>query len=137
MMTAGSSVLWRSKQQRVVAQSSMEAELVSQTGCLKEVLWVKKFSNIIAKVLDKLTVESLFSIVIGEDNQACISNAKTVVITGYTKHIDLKFRFLVDHIEKRSVGLEYLLTDQMATDILTKNLTSQKFKRLLELLEMK
>lgn len=84
MTPAGSSVLWNSKQQSIIAQSSMEAEFVSLEGWLKEVLCLKNFSSIIDKVLDKPTVESLFKNVIGEDNQVCISNAKTVVISGYS-----------------------------------------------------
>lgn len=58
---AGSSVRRPLKQQSGVAQRSMEVEVVLLSGCVKEVLWGMKTSNIINTVLHNATVESLYS----------------------------------------------------------------------------
>jgi hypothetical protein len=44
------------------------------------------------------------------------------MVSDKTKHIDLKFHFLKDHVEKGTVRLMYLPTYQMVADTLTKPL---------------
>lgn len=81
-------------------------------------------------VLDRATVERLFDVCIGEDNQACISETLNPVLSDLSKHIDLKYQFLVDHIRKGDVGIRYVCTEEMIADILSKNLSAQNFGQL-------
>lgn len=44
-MCAGGAVCWRSKQQSIVAQSTVEAEFVSLSFAIREALWFRNFHN--------------------------------------------------------------------------------------------
>ena len=55
-----------------------------------------------------------------EDNQGFISLAKDPVFHSRTKHIDIKFHFLREKVEEGIIELEYMPTDQMVADGLTK-----------------
>jgi hypothetical protein len=46
------------------------------------------------------------------------------------KHIDIKYHFCRQHIEEERVVLLYVPTNEQQADILTKNLTFDKFKKL-------
>lgn len=42
----------------------------------------------------------------------------------HTKHIDIRYHFLNDLIDEKLLHVEYLSTDEMCTDVLTKSLSS-------------
>jgi hypothetical protein len=46
-----------------------------------------------------------------------------------TKHIDIRHHFIWDHLKKKNISLQYLSTDAMTADILTKPLERVKFER--------
>jgi hypothetical protein len=51
------------------------------------------------------------------------------LVTEKTKHIGLKWHFLIDHVEQGTIKLRYLPTDQMVADILTKPLLGPALAR--------
>lgn len=57
-----------------------------------------------------------------------MSLAKEARLSERSKHIDVKFHFIRDHIKKGTVILEYIPTDRMVADILTKALSRVKFE---------
>jgi len=57
-----------------------------------------------------------------EDNQGCIALARNPVFHSRTKHIDIKFHFLREKVEEGAIEIEYISTDQMVADGLTKAL---------------
>jgi hypothetical protein len=59
---------------------------------------------------------------IWEDNQSAIAFSHNAVVSEKTKHIDLKWHFLKDHVEHGTVRLRYLPTDQMVAYMFTKPL---------------
>ena len=42
------------------------------------------------------------------------------------KHLDLRYYWLRDAVDKGTLGIEYVLTDSMVADILTKSLARVK-----------
>ena len=64
------------------------------------------------------------SIQIYSDNQSAITIAYGNQMHARTKHLDIRLYFLRDTIENKKVTLEYLPTEQMVADILTKGLPS-------------
>lgn len=130
-MCAGSSINWRSKRQTVVAQSSQEAEFIALYSCVSDILWIRKFAGILEHALDKEVVHNLLDICIGEDNQAFIADARNPRVSDLSKHIDLKFQFPLDDVRKGNVKIRYLETENMTADMLTKNLGTAKFSKLI------
>ena len=62
------------------------------------------------------------------DNKGAIHLTQNPVMEGRSKHIDIKYYFLHERVEDNSFVLDYMSTDQQLADIMTKNLTWQKFQ---------
>nr|ABA98045.1 retrotransposon protein, putative, unclassified [Oryza sativa Japonica Group] len=61
------------------------------------------------------------------DNTSAINIAKNPVQHSRTKHIDIRFHFLRDHVEKGDVELQFLDTKLRIADIFNKPLDSNRF----------
>ena len=60
------------------------------------------------------------------DNQSAIQVAKNPEHHGRMKHMDLRYHWLRDEVEKGTLSVKYIPTDQMAADLLTKPLHKPK-----------
>jgi len=67
-----------------------------------------------------------------EDNQNAIAVAYNPVEHARTKHIDIRYHFVREAIQKRLVEVKYCSSREMVADILTKALSKERFKRLRE-----
>jgi len=61
------------------------------------------------------------------DNQSAIELAKNPVFHDRSKHIDTRFHYIRDCIEKGMVEVNHIRTDEQVADILTKPLGRIKF----------
>ncbi len=61
------------------------------------------------------------------DNTSATNIAKNHVQHSCTKHIDIHFHFLRDHVEKGDVELTFLDTKLQLADIFTKPMDSSRF----------
>ena len=104
-----------SKKQKTVVTSACEAEVVAQAECLKYVMWLRY-------LMEELGHGSATSI-IHQDNMSAIEMG-TVGHGNFSKskHIDIKFFFISDHLKEKIVSLRYVPTKLMVSDILTKPL---------------
>jgi hypothetical protein len=66
---------------------------------------------------------------IWEDNQSAIAYSHIALVNEKTKHIDLKWHFLKDHMEHGSIKLRYLPRDHMVADMFTKPLPRHALTR--------
>ena len=115
-------VSWRSKKQSVVALSSCEAEYISLCSATQEVVWLRRLLKSIGFHQDQATT-------ICEDNQGAICLSKNPKDHTRTKHVDVKFHFTRETIEKNVVSLEYCPTGKMLADTLTKGLAKPAFEK--------
>ena len=44
-----------------------------------------------------------------------------------SKHVEIKYHFIRDLVQRRALKLQYIRTDEQIADILTKPLTTKKF----------
>jgi hypothetical protein len=128
-MVHGSLVSWCSKRQATVALSSAEAEYMSVSSAAQEAIWLRELSNVFGMSTTGPTI-------IYQDNQGTIAMARNPGYHGRTKHIDIRYHFVRERVADGSLDLEYLSTDQMLADILTKPLPHVKFLALRSLLGM-
>jgi hypothetical protein len=64
------------------------------------------------------------------DSTSAISVAKNPVLHSRTKHIEVRYHFLRDNVEKGNIDLIYVPTEKQLADILTKALDQATFARL-------
>ena len=110
---------WFNRKQKSVALSSSEAEYMaaSQSSC--EAIWL-------CKMLVGLFGQRLRPTVIYCDNQSCIKLTENPVFHDRSKHIEIKYHFIRDCVQKGVVKLECISTDEQVANILTKSLPQGK-----------
>lgn len=113
IMSYGGAISWCCKRQQFFFLSSTEAEYMATTSAIQEVIWTRNF-------IKKILQEELETTMVHCDNKGALSILTNNVFSGRTKHIDIKTRFINEHIESKEVVLKYLLTNCMPADILTK-----------------
>jgi hypothetical protein len=64
------------------------------------------------------------------DSTSAISVAKNPLLHSRTKHIEVRYHFLRDNVEKGNIGLIHVPTENQLVDILTKPLDQATFARL-------
>ena len=62
------------------------------------------------------------------DNSSAIDISKNPVQHSKTKHIEIRFHFIRDLVERKIVCLEYIPIERQNTDIFTKPLDKSKFE---------
>ena len=112
-------VAWSSRKQSSVAQSIAESEYVAAASYFSQILWI------VATLKDYgVTLENvpLFC-----DNNSATCIAKNPVQHSRTKHIDIRYHFLRDNVEKENIMLHHVDTEHQLADIFTKPLDSSRF----------
>jgi hypothetical protein len=115
----GGAVSWSSKKQPIVALSTTEAEYIAATHAAKEAMWIRMFLSEIARPLAK-------PITIHLDNISAISITRNDEYHPRTKHIDIRYHFIRHAVLRGLIDVDYVPTDDMAADILTKALPRHK-----------
>lgn len=123
-------ITWVSQKQRCVALSSCEAEFMEATAAACQAIWLRK-------LLTQITGESTGPVVLYLDNKSAIDLAKNPVFHGGSKHIDIRYHFIRECVEKGEIIVKHVSTDMQKADLLTKALAVVKFERMRRLLGMK
>jgi hypothetical protein len=118
-MMNGGAVCWRSKLQTIVALSSTEAEYVGATPAVQEVIWLRD-------LLCELKMTDSSPSILNMDNRGATILTHGTGDSHRTKHIDIRYHFIRSHVEQKRIKVDYLPTDEMIADILTKNLGRTK-----------
>ena len=123
MSFLGNSLIsWASKKQNCVATSTTEAEYIAAGLCCAQILWMKQ--NLLDYDLHFHETKILC------DNTSAINLSKNSILHSRTKHIDVRYHFLRDHVEKKNVSLFYVDTKLQLADIFTKPLCEEDFCRI-------
>ena len=87
---------------------------------MQEVLWIRG-------MLAELGLNSSVGSTVYGDNQSAIAVSKNGVKGERTKHIDIKYCFITDTIEKGTVMLQWIPSREQQADIFMKALDAQTF----------
>jgi len=117
-----SPVIWMSKLQPSVALSSTEAEYIALSLCCRDVLWARG-------LLHQLGFQQEDPTPIYEDNMSCIKIAESRKQAPGVKHVDIRYHFVRDEVERKTVTLRPLPTAEMVADTLTKSLPAILFSK--------
>jgi len=121
----GGPVSWRSKKQSMVALSSTEAEYVAATEAAKELQWLISFLKGIM-----MGSECVFPMQMWGDNNGANSLTENPTYHSRTKHIDVRYRYVTELVEREILKVNYCNTKDMIADIFTKPLQKDQFRKL-------
>nr|GFA13493.1 retrotransposon protein, putative, unclassified [Tanacetum cinerariifolium] len=121
-------VCWSSKKRNCVSISTAESEYVAVSSCCAQVLWVRTQLTNYGFFYDKVPIYY-------DSKSAIAISCNPVQHTG-TKHIDVRYHFIKDHVEKGTIELYFVGTEYQLADLFTKSLPEARFKFLVEKLGM-
>ncbi|GJS48047.1 retrovirus-related pol polyprotein from transposon TNT 1-94 [Tanacetum coccineum] len=122
-------VSWSSKKQDCTSMSSAEAEYVSLSACCAQVLWLRTQLTDYGFHFDKIPMYC--------DSKAAIAISCNPVQHSRTKHIDVRYHFIKEQVEKGIVELFFVGTEYQLADLFTKALSEDRFKYLVRQLGMR
>jgi hypothetical protein len=116
-------VTWAFQKQRVVALSSCEAEYIASANAACQGIWL---SRLLAGLLGIPTPKVNLLV----DNKSAIALSKNPVHHDRSKHIDTRYHFIRDCVDRGEVDVEHVSTVEQLADILTKALGRVRFAEL-------
>ncbi|GJV66870.1 hypothetical protein Tco_1482379 [Tanacetum coccineum] len=125
-----SPISWSTQKQATVALSSCESEFIAATAAAIQALWLKR-------LLSKLTHSQEEKVIIQVDNKSAIALMKNLVFHGRSKHIDTKYHFIRECVEREDIQVEFISGEYEKAYILTKALSKIKFLTMRQLIGLK
>ena len=122
LFVCGVLTVWRSKQQKSVALSSSEAELVAASEAVKEVLFVLQVLNSIG-----ITVET--PVIVRVDNMGAIFMAENASSSTRMRHIHIRWHFTRNLTRDKVIKIVFCKSADNKSDGLTKNVSTDIHER--------
>ncbi|GJX14166.1 retrovirus-related pol polyprotein from transposon TNT 1-94 [Tanacetum coccineum] len=122
-------VSWSSKRQKSTAISSTEAEYIILSGCCAQVLWMRSQLTDYGFGFNKIPMYC--------DNKSAIALCCNNVQHSRSKHIDIRFHFIKEHVENGVIELYFVNTEYQLADIFTKALGRERIEFLINKLGMR
>ena len=129
-------VNWRSLKQRTVAKSTADAEFNATAIAAEEGIWLQKVQTELYPSISRQEKERKPYIQLFNDNQACIASLMNGKFRASTRHVGVRYFWLKEIIETGEAEIEYIGTDEMVADGLTKALEKTKHKLFIAMLGM-
>ncbi|GKA78562.1 hypothetical protein Tco_0785099 [Tanacetum coccineum] len=122
-------VSWSSKKQDCTAMSTTEAEYVSLSACCAQVIWMR------TQLLDygyKYNRIPMYC-----TSKSAIAISCNPIQHSKTKHIDIRYHFIKEHVKKGTVELYFVGTEYQLADLFTKALPKERFEYLVHRIGMR
>ena len=126
-LLGGGAVSWQARKQTTVALSSVEAEYMAATQSTKEAMWWRS-------TLSELGVDLEGPTVIHSDSQGSIALTKNPEHHARSKHIDIRHHFVREQVAVGTIAVDYVPTEEMVADVLTKALPRDKHHKLINMM---
>ncbi|GJU97732.1 integrase, catalytic region, zinc finger, CCHC-type containing protein [Tanacetum coccineum] len=113
---------WSSKKQDCTAMSTAEAEYVSLSACCAQVIFMR------TQLLDygyKYNWIPMYC-----DSKSVITISCNPVQHSKTKHIDIRYHFIKEHVEKGTVEIYFVRTEYQLADLFIKAIPKERFEYL-------
>ncbi|GJS59807.1 putative ribonuclease H-like domain-containing protein [Tanacetum coccineum] len=122
-------VSWSSKRQKSAAISSTEAEYIALSGCYAQILWMRSQLTDYGFGFNKIPMYC--------DNKSAIALCCNNVQHSRSKHIDIRFHFIKEHIENGVIELYFVNTENQLADIFNKAFGRNRIEFLINKLGMR
>ena len=119
----GIPILWKSIKQKLVANSSTEAELICIYDALDHLLWIRRVLEWLGYVQGTTKLY--------QDNTSTITMAHMGrgASGSHTKHIDIRYFFIKQFIDAKIIEIDHLSTELMLGDFFASPRQGQDFRR--------
>ncbi|KAK3042297.1 hypothetical protein RJ639_001892 [Escallonia herrerae] len=124
----GGPICWKSVLQSTTALSTTEVEYMALTEAANEALWLKG-------LVEELGFKQR-GVLLQCDSQSALDLAKNQVFHARTKHIDVRYHRVWEWINSKQIVVHKVHTNDNAADMLTKTVTTEKFKHCLSLIHL-
>nr|GEV13533.1 hypothetical protein [Tanacetum cinerariifolium] len=121
-------ISWSSKRQKSIAISSMKAEYIALSGCCAQILWMRSQHTDYGIRFNKILMYC--------DNKSAIALCCNNVQHSRSKHIDIRYHFIKEHVENGVIELYFVNTKYQLADIFTKALGRERIEFLINKLGM-
>ena len=111
-----------SAKQKLNTKSSTEAELVAADHIASHAMWVKRFLQEQGYDTNPVSCQDNTSAILLEKNGTESASKRS-------RHIDIRYYWMKDLVEKKMLSVEYCPTDEMVADYPSKPLQGAKFKK--------
>ncbi|XP_051147523.1 uncharacterized mitochondrial protein AtMg00810-like [Andrographis paniculata] len=122
-------ISWRSKKQTLVSRSSAELEYRALADSTSELLWLRWLLTDLGAPLPSSTALHC-------DSQSAMKMAHNDTFHERTKHIELDYHFIRQHVVNGVVHLILVSSEDQTADIFTKSLLPGRFRLLLDKLKL-
>src|SRR4051812_36553978 len=115
-------VCWSSKKQNCVSLSTAEENYIAVGASCSQLLWMKQTLKDYGINLKKVPLLC--------DNESAIKISQNPVQHSGTKHIEIRYHFLRDHVLKGDIVISHVKIEDRLDDIFTKPLDEKRFSAL-------
>ena len=122
---AGAAISWASKRQHSVALSTMESEYMAACAAMQELIYLRLMMVDIGLPPPGPTI-------LHQDNQSAIGLERDSISNKRSKHINVRYHFIRDHIARGDATPQYTSSEDMVADCLTKAVGRQVLDRALQ-----
>ncbi|MBW0510420.1 hypothetical protein O181_050135, partial [Austropuccinia psidii MF-1] len=123
----GCLVLWKTRKQQAVSTSTAEAEYKALCDLTSKMLWLRQWTIEIG------IVETNCQILMWNDNQSCINtaNGDSNFNNKRMKHVNIQLHFVREVVQSKDFQLQYIRSEGMLADFLTKSVNKTVLERAL------
>ncbi|GJU93097.1 retrovirus-related pol polyprotein from transposon TNT 1-94 [Tanacetum coccineum] len=111
-------ISWSSKRQKSTAISTTKAEYIDLSDCCAQILWMRSQLTDYGFGFNKILMYY--------DNKSAIALCYNNVQNSRSKHIDIRFHFIKEHVENGVIELYFVNTEYQLADIFTKALGRER-----------
>ncbi|GJS06641.1 retrovirus-related pol polyprotein from transposon TNT 1-94 [Tanacetum coccineum] len=122
-------ISWSTKRPKSVAISSMKAKYMALSDCCAQILWMRSQLTDYGFGFNKIPMYC--------DNKSAIALCCNNVQHSRSKHIDIRFHFIKEHVENGVIELYFVNTEYQLADIFTKALGRERIEFLINKLGMR
>jgi hypothetical protein len=98
-------VSWCNKKKTYVALSTIEAKYIAVCMVVHEEVWIRKLlAGLFGQMLDPTIIHC--------DNQIYVKLSYNTVYHDNTKHVEIKYHYICDIVQRKEVRVEYRPTDE-------------------------
>ncbi|KAJ9566632.1 hypothetical protein OSB04_002598 [Centaurea solstitialis] len=114
--------------QHYVSTSTAKAKYVAASSCCSQVLWMRTPLRDYGYNFNHIPIYC--------DSKSAIAITCNLVQHTRTKHIDIRYHFIKDHVERGTIELYFVNTEYQLADLFTKPLDEKQFNFLISKLGM-
>jgi hypothetical protein len=98
-------ISWQSRKQSSIALSTAEAEYIAACSASCEAIWLRKL------LIGLFDLEMRATLILC-DNQSCIKMTENLVFHDRSKHIEIRYHYIRDMVQRGALKLQYISTDE-------------------------